>query len=132
MIMIPKETKMNERIKALWIAELRDGEHEQGRGRLRRETKQGTTQYCCLGILCEIAVREGVIEPPVRHVNDDGTCYEYDLDTDTLPQSVVQWAGLSDSNPVIDLGNLNPETLGGLNDNGSSFAEIAQFIEDKL
>lgn len=36
-----------------WIANLRSGNYEQGKKRLRVRNKAGDTSYCCLGVLCE-------------------------------------------------------------------------------
>ena len=42
-----QEAGMNQEYKALWLAGLRSGRYEQGRGRLREGSK-----FCCLGV-CE-------------------------------------------------------------------------------
>jgi hypothetical protein len=50
-------------VKAEWLKELRSGNYAQGSGYLRLSNGE----FCCLGILCEIAVKQGVIpEPEVR------------------------------------------------------------------
>ena len=46
---------MNPQIKAQWVADLRSGQYEQGNGYLNADGK-----LCCLGVLCEQAVKAGV------------------------------------------------------------------------
>ena len=50
---------MNVEVKEKWLKALRGGEFKQGRERL---CDLDDNSYCCLGVLCEIAVAEGVIE----------------------------------------------------------------------
>jgi hypothetical protein len=55
-------------------------------------------KYCCLGVLCEFTVREGVIHPPLPCVQGEFTdAYYYDGNKNYLPLAVRQWAGLEDS-----------------------------------
>jgi len=42
-------------VKKLWIEALRSGKYEQGRGALNKDGK-----FCCLGVLCDLAVKAGV------------------------------------------------------------------------
>lgn len=123
---------MNADVKAKWVTALRSGEFEQGTDYLNNEEK-----FCCLGVLSELAVRDGVIAPPT-HVEsswkDEGhaTGLAYDGQRHHLPESVAEWAGLSDG----DLWDQNPyvgdETVADLNDGGASFPEIADLIEEHL
>jgi hypothetical protein len=135
--MTDQDTKMDPRIKALWVHELRDGGHEQGAGVLRRlEPDKANPEYCCLGILCEIAVREGVIEPPVPgHEDHIETVFYYGgEDTNLLPRVVMKWAGLYVDDPKVDAHSIGRDEvyLAGLNDAGVPFTEIAQLIEEQL
>lgn len=45
-------TKMNPEIKAKWVAALRSGDYEQGRGYLHRGG------FCCLGVACDLFIKE--------------------------------------------------------------------------
>ena len=38
-----------------WVAKLRSGEYEQGKGYLNDDGKM-----CCLGVLCEVAIEDGL------------------------------------------------------------------------
>lgn len=80
--------KMDAAIKAKWIDSLRSGDYKQGKGALRRLEDS----YCCLGVLCEVAVKEGAI--PAATLSTDGDCYDYDEASAMLPMSVIKWAGM--------------------------------------
>lgn len=145
---------MDPEIKAEWIAELRNPEAKQGTGVLR----DADGSRCCLGVLCDIAVKHGVIpEPEWSDVVPVAAEYEDWSGTVRIPASytppdkVVVWSGIPNCNPLI---NLTPElaervraagswvrvnhdtgyrsSLAGINDAGIPFAEIAQLIEDQL
>lgn len=114
---------MDERIKKLWVDALRSGEYKQGTGALCT-TSFGIVEHCCLGVLCELAIEDGVSLPKFErnnHVLFDG------MDA-TLPESVVDWADLDCENPEVD-GALS---LAEYNDDGSSFFRIADLIEENL
>lgn len=100
---------MNPEVKAKWIDALRDPNAVQTTGTL--EVCQGKNKgQCCLGVLMEVAYKDGVIQPHQRrrHVNPNGqVIYQYwsamigGWEDGTLTPEVVEWAGLSGSNPEI-------------------------------
>lgn len=107
---------MNQDIKREWVAKLRSGKYEQGKGRLRSKGNQ----YCCLGVLCEIGVEDGTIEPPILM----GENYSYGMNTGFLPDALVKEYGLRGQETI---------TLMGMNDEKNmSFGQIAQYIEQNL
>lgn len=111
---------MNPEIKKLWVDALRSGDYAQGQGRLRSVSDK----YCCLGVLCELAVQALVIEPPVvEDIHFDS--YLYASHSAHLPSVVGVWAGLDGSSDVA-------QELMSLNDNGVGFPEIADQIEVEL
>lgn len=122
---------MNPGIKAQWTAALRSGEFEQGKGALNRYGK-----LCCLGVLCELAVKAEVIEAE-RHEH----YVIYDGQADVPPVPVRAWAGLPvggphGGNPLVTV-NDGEVSLAELNDgeNGydqHSFAQIADIIDAQL
>jgi hypothetical protein len=119
---------MNEEIKAQWVAALRSGEYQQGLHALKEETSDGTINYCCLGVLCEIAKGAGIVQEFAREYGgyafgstQCGTSMGY------LPEIVTLWSGLPDKNPAI-----NGISLASYNDQGSTFTEIADLIERSL
>jgi hypothetical protein len=114
---------MNPEIRAQWCAALRSGQYRQGRLTLRR-----SDSYCCLGVLCDLAVRAGVLDDatagPIAGDEDAGRM-RYDSRSRYLPPSVQKWAGLVSNDPVIDAGR----SLAEVNDAGYTFAEIADLID---
>jgi hypothetical protein len=59
---------MDKKLKTKWLAALRGGKYEQGRGQLYRKS-DGT--FCCIGVLCAVA-RKGVKARP-----QDNALYEW-------------------------------------------------------
>ena len=110
---------MNEQVKEKWLSSLRSGDYKQTRQYLHKEDG-----FCCLGVLCDLYGKEHNVE---WNLANSGNNYEFQDETATLPLSVIEWAGVEDENPEIC------ETpLSRLNDNGSTFNEIADFIEEHL
>lgn len=57
--------KAQRKARRLWVKALRSGEYKQGYGYLHYK-RGGKDKFCCLGVLCDLAVKNGVIEPPVK------------------------------------------------------------------
>ncbi len=125
---------MNQEIKAQWVAALRSGEYPQGYNALRRTD---TDTYCCLGVLCELAVKA---EIAVRLDQDEAEWSLYkavNSETDCAsglpPRAVVAWAEIGTSNPAVELPNGGRMEMSALNDNlRMTFAEIADLVEAQL
>lgn len=132
---------VDQEIKKRWIEALRSGRYEQGKSCLAREQPEGgEIAFCCLGVLCELSVEEGVA---VRErVNGDRICYNGSICH--LPAEVRDWALVSSSQAAYfdpaDVALHCPDvvtsrrhaTLADLNDSGASFRQIADLIEAKL
>lgn len=91
--------------KAKWIAALRSGEYRQGKHYLREGSR-----FCCLGVACNLI---------------DPGAWEYDewREEDTqIPSAVAASIGLGTERFY----------LADLNDAGSSFSQIADYIERSL
>lgn len=114
---------MNPDVKKEWTEALRSGEYPQTAGTLRDDVG-----FCCLGVLCEIAVKHGVIpEVSVEDINGKNF-YDYDRATATPSRKVIEWAGLPDSNPT-----LGEYAAAEWNDEqGKGFNEIADLIDKHL
>lgn len=117
---------MNPEIKKRWLEALRSGKFKQGRGQLR----DSRDQLCCLGVLCELAVQDGVIpeaqldEGFYKYMSEGLAHYLYP------PQSVADWAGLPQTNPRAVSTN---QALSVLNDGRHyTFAHIADIIEKEF
>jgi hypothetical protein len=126
---------MNPEIKDRWTTALRSGDFTQGKGSLTFVYENGTQKDCCLGVLCKLAVTAGVIPPgelvPMVNTTRSPVAYGDQRAEGLLPVEVVEWAGLSSDNPMVEkMGCYCPLT--SLNDTGTSFAEIADLIDNSL
>lgn len=127
----------NKQVLTEWVEALESGEFGQVDGALRNDNG-----YCCLGVLCEIAARKGVVEPAVAIMTtpyfDDSESlptgdYSYAGNEAYLPAAVASWAfgkDLSGYNPKLNFdGDEHPAS--GLNDAlHLSFSEIAEAIRE--
>lgn len=129
---------MDQDIKKRWVDALRSGDYSQTKNLLA-----DSDGYCCLGVLCEIAVQDGVV------YRSDGTYFStedsHDYSSEELPRAVQEWAGLDrmkfPENPLTDVKHIHPhrpsdrETahFSELNDDmGYDFAKIADVIDRAL
>lgn len=125
---------MNEEVKALWLAALRSGEYLQGKDSLHSINDDLKDAYCCLGVLCEVAVNEGIIPEPENAFGDtDLMSRHYDGKWDIPSSKVVEWAGLEEDNPTVNDEEGLTLRLSELNDEyGYNFEQIARVIEEQL
>lgn len=117
--------KMNPEVKALWLEALRSGRYQQGRGRLRTANPDGSSNYCCLGVLCDLYDKvhgeDGWGKAEAPHA------VEHEGRTGTPSSAVLAWAGLHDRYGSFDQ---DGESLVEVNDNSSDFAEVIEVIEE--
>lgn len=111
---------MNDNAKE-WVAALRSGEYSQGTGHL-----YDGINHCCLGVGCRIfglAARHKVKK------NGDGV-WTFNGQDKELPLEVMEWLGLSSlgGNYLI---NGVFSALDIDNDDGKTFAELADIIESE-
>lgn len=97
-----------EKVRAAWVAALRSGEYKQGHGHLGNQERG----YCCLGVLCDLAVRAGV-QKTFGALGPSPTW------------KVARWAGLRTRQAEMDGG----PSLSQRNDRRDSFSKIADVIE---
>lgn len=104
--------------------------------------------YCCLGVVCEVAIKAGVEVRKAEVLGSDGEVWTlYDGERSLPPDSVMEWAFgpqhaesrlsvLIDSEPDLDDGDDDDTVeveLVELNDSrGWSFEQIADAIERSL
>lgn len=120
---------MNKTIAKKWIKALRSGAYEQGQDMLVTPTDQ----FCCLGVLCNLAVDAGVGKWVKGDVDSQGNEYGFvvtksDASSYELPEAVRTWAGMKSEDgrlPFI-------HSLAYLNDGGATFEEIADIIEANI
>lgn len=130
--------KLKPEIKAELITALRGEKYRQGHGRLRTEDDR----YCCLGVLCDLAVQAGVSQ---WHHGDPGS-WSVDGFGDILPPSVARWAFIPPTtgraqNPTVKVQD-ERLTLADLNDgypdssgvpiDSLTFGDIADVIDEQL
>lgn len=142
--------EMDPEVKAAWVAALRSGEYIQGKGALARMDGD-VTRYCCLGVLCEVALKSGLtLDTATGEARLNGfdqplsPVKRYDGDFSLTPERVAKWAGLPVANPEVKI--VDPDDgpvsmpVASLNDGEStnrsirphSFKEIADLIEAQL
>lgn len=110
---------MKQELKTRWIAALRGGEYQQGKGRLRREESMGDS-FCCLGVLCDLVSKDG------WHRTDNGSwkfVFGNDFGIGFLPVPFRQ---------AVDLPQKVTDQCINLNDNGDTFPVIADYLEANL
>ena len=117
---------MNPEVKPKWIAMLRSGKYRQGYSALRNSNDE----FCCLGVLCELAVEEGIIGPPTSRKLEN-TYYSFGNKEQgnfgTLPPEVVEWAGIDCVGTIAQ----KQTSLAWLNDGLEyTFERIADVIEE--
>jgi hypothetical protein len=113
---------MNDNAKK-WVAALRSGEFEQGRGYLQ----PSQDKHCCLGVACEIYMRSGGNITTKEFVADGcKTVISHSGRKTDLPWRVKRWLGLRKSE-----GYYGTSSLVSANDHGMTFTEIADLIESE-
>ena len=142
---------MKREIADKWVAALRSGEYTQTRETLACDAR---TKHCCLGVLCELAIEDGVemdvaeveYEYPTLDMPAGNTYTQFAGEAGGLPESVQYWADVKSRDAwvpkdVIDdslLDCLPPKyregarvSLAMLNDHGVEFGDIADIIEER-
>lgn len=106
-----------------WVAALRSGKYKQGKGALHQKTGN---KFCCLGVLCTLAVKAKVIPAPKLYQYSKQ--FSYKGRTGTLPDQVAKWAGLSSNSGQMFH---KYSDLTEANDGGVRFKTIAKIIESE-
>jgi hypothetical protein len=119
-------------VREQWVAALRSGEYRKGKGLLHAKGEK-RDKFCCLGVLCDLAVKAGAIDPPLPvRIDELPSFYEYGGDYEVLPDAVMDWAGLEDANPAYFIRD-QKHSLGTDNDDRDySLKRIADRIERYL
>jgi len=124
---------MDQEIKALWTAALREEGRKQAAGRL--EFQSGA--QCCLGVLCEVLVKNNLLnvkrvvqeypyyDPEVTYVyvNEKG---EEAFGTHTLPLGLAERVGLGDDTGLIPNGKTYEYTQKAYDENDEEVDEISE------
>lgn len=130
--------KLKPEVKTAWVNALRSEEYVQT-SHVLRSVDDG---YCCLGVLCDLAVKEGYGNWTESPWSDEGVQYEGPdgiTDGGIPPDSIVEWAFgsplverpfrvralLGDDEESVHLADLNDQ-------HGYSFLDIANVIEEQM
>ena len=126
---------MNRHIAKEWTARLRSGITRQTRKHLGRNDGS----RCCLGVLCDMAVEEGIIRfpRPFRPSKTQRGCLVFAGARHNLPPEVRDWAQMKTNYGQYpgEIGTGRSSTYGAQpslaldNDAGANFNEIAETIE---
>lgn len=111
---------------ALGTAALRSGEYQQGKNRLRVGDK-----YCCLGVLTEVAIANGV--PCAVREGVDGATY-YDGSGSILSFNVAGWYGFAEEetmggNPALEHNGVHTDCVTANDDLEWDFNQIADALD---
>lgn len=125
---------MKPEIKEKWIDALRNGTYTQCKGQLKKDSS-----FCCLGVLTDLYVmevqgewrirtRDQHLKPTEKVQLENNAC---------LSDPVKKWAGLDDNqdDPVFfaEVGEVHEySAITANDDDGKSFAEIADLVEKHL
>jgi hypothetical protein len=92
------EQRKQKAVRRRWIKALESGTYKQTIGKLARDSK-GARSYCCLGVLCDLAVKAKIISETERDIDGNPT---FDDEYGVLPESVRDWVGLATDTGSFD------------------------------
>jgi hypothetical protein len=108
---------MDKELKVKWIEALRSGKYQQNRYSLRNTHDSDNPKFCCLGVLADIQ--------DAKWRDDDRPI----INREVASHRKGGWINESFSG---GLSFMQQEHLSELNDGGSSFTQIADYIEKNL
>lgn len=124
----------------LWIAALLSGRYQQAQGALRNGDA-----FCCLGVACDVyrvETGQGEWLEPVRRNGDRGSPFRTGSTRDALedaamPRPVAGWflGDPDEYDPLVEIaeeGESRILPLSELNDAGTTFTEIARYLEEQI
>ncbi len=124
---------MNKQERSEWTAAIRSGEYDQGRSALCSATREGGLEYCCLGVKAKLddalepgtggfKTRTGVLGGYHYYYGRNGEL-EDKIDTTLAPNEMYEHLDLAPKQVQIYA------ILAWMNDNGWTFAQIADWID---
>lgn len=110
---------MDSELKSRWLTALRSGDYRQTKGKLRSfRNDYFDDGYCCLGVLCDISGKG----------EWNGDYYKMMIEDGYSHSSEIKLPGLDEFEMTPD----QQSDLINMNDDGKSFLEIADWIEENL
>ena len=141
-----RRCKLKAQVKRDWLAALRGGEYKQVKSTLCA-TKDGEDRFCCLGVMGDLDVRNGLADWSQTVNGGVNRLVPYASPYSERPMTAYGGAGVPvfqqldrwftagrHASPGHRVEAIN-EVIGKLanaNDGGATFDEIADFIEEKL
>lgn len=120
-------SRMKPKIKKMWIDALRSDNYDQTQSHLCEMDINGVSRWCCLGVLTDLAIKNGVDIKSERSAHFENIII-FDKSSEILSPLVMEWAGMETSCGEYNRGHF-ASSLVEDNDNGQSFKEIADTIE---
>lgn len=118
---------------------LRTTKKQQGVGKLIRYLSPWKKEYCCLGIACELAIKDGLkLDQTKKTIEYYGASSEVvmlfgssrDETYSVLPTEVMRYFGFTDDDPTLRVSGWDISTATDLNDERRySFEQIADAFE---
>lgn len=108
-------TRTPSEVYQLWINALRSGKYKQTDGELKGLLNKGQPVFCCLGVVCDLAAKDGGEKWDGIHYKDEN---------EKLPEQIRKFLKMTTTqhNKLIEM-----------NDSQSKkFNEIADYIETKI
>lgn len=114
-------------VKKKWVEALRSGRYEQCSGFLKVKSR-GRLLHCCLGVLCEVA------EATWDELEDG--CYKYPRTSTGRELAGRELGGRAllsvDGRALVGMSSSQASVLMEMNDVGTPFSEIADWVEANL
>lgn len=134
-VIVDIEVKLHPEFKKAWVADLRSGEYAQTTGylHLTKQDRGRPAGYCCLGVACERLANAGLID---RKVSESRGITSFDgvenIPTpNTYPMMFTHPEGMALSTFDEQITAIF-SALADSNDSGSTFEQIAEWIEEYL
>ena len=124
---------MKREVAEKWVAALRSGGYDQCTGLLEHFYSDGTSGFCCLGVLCRVvgAHREVSLNRDVWYsaISSDG--WHADSSSTALTDEIRESVGMKTFEGDLYYSEIDDGTisLAVLNDAGFTFDQIADIIE---
>jgi len=118
---------MNKEVVKKWVDALESGEYTQGKEYLNYHQR-----FCCLGVLCELALKEGILLEEDKILSESGNC-RYEGNGAFLPRKVQHWLGAESCDPF--LGKEIRKSCSTWNDDEGlhkTFPEIAAMLREEV
>lgn len=123
---------MKPEIKEMWIEALLSDDYQQGQHHLCQDNNDGSKSWCCLGVLTDLAIKNGVNIDVERSLSESNV-YTFDNESETLPLAVKEWSGIDTGSGQYSYPNIDDDdaltcSLAEDNDAGLAFDELVDII----